>query len=27
VRRALLSLKSCLERATRIDEQKLGAGT
>jgi RNA polymerase sigma factor (sigma-70 family) len=27
VRRALLSLKSCLERATRSDEQKLGAGT
>ena len=27
VRRALLSLKSCLERATRSDEQTLGAGT
>jgi RNA polymerase sigma factor (sigma-70 family) len=26
VRRALLSLKSCLERATRSDEQKIGAG-
>jgi len=27
VRRALLALKSCLEQATRRDEQKTGAGT